>query len=66
MAFLTSFGMTGEREWAGAAGLLRKLLRQRWFELIRKRGRQVIPKQRFRTTLSGGQRCPLHTSPPVE
>jgi len=67
MGFLTSFGMAGEREWAQAAGLLGRLLLQRqWrFEVIRRRGRQVIPQQRFRTRPSGGQQCPPPTSPRV-
>src|SRR5258708_29405760 len=68
MGFLTSFGRTWEREWAPAAWLLGRLLLQRQgsFAAIRRRGRQVIPKQRFRTRLSGGQPCPPHTSPRVE
>jgi hypothetical protein len=63
MGFRTSFGTTGEKERAQAVELLPRLLRQRWFEVIRRRGRQVIPKQRFRTKRSGGQQCPPHTSP---
>src|SRR5438309_2560611 len=65
LGFLTSFGMTWERGWAQAAWRLRRLLlpRQWRFEVIRRRGRRVIPKQRFRTGVSGAQQCPPHTSP---
>jgi hypothetical protein len=65
MGFLTSFGMTREKEWAQAAWRLPRLLLQRqWrFELIRRREQKVIPKQRFRTRLSGAQQCPPHPSP---
>ena len=68
MGFLTSFGMTWEREWAQAAWLLRRPLLQRQcrFEVIRRRGRQVIPEPRFSTRVCGAQQCPPRTNPRVE
>src|SRR5258708_3718603 len=51
MGFLTSFGMTREREWAQAAWLLpRPLLQRQWrFEGIRRRRQLLIPKPPFPT-----------------